>query len=198
MLSEYFNKIRLIILWMFFIVYFYWFIDSLTSVVDNNVTGYYPLLREYDYILNILGSLSLFVCLISWQYKRDILIFSFNWAFTIVFSFLLIGVLALLLKDGNYWYLKYISGILVGVISYILNKKNSDDYLGLFSGFISISGIIFYDNVEYLSMMDPPEHPSISYIRTFPSLISWMSSLVFIFSSAYFLSKGLLFIKRFF
>ncbi len=188
---------QLIIKKAFFIIviflFFYLPSSSIITLIDNSTLDYYNLTRKYSFSLGLGLALILTFLFIYPFYKRlDFLAFSRDWLIIISISFLLSGMLAILIGSGSYWYLKYLIGILVGIFSYLFDRTRKDSYVGLLSGIVSVLATLVGGKIEYFLTMEPPVNPSILYINSFSNPIIWVALLLIIFYTAYFFSKGFL------
>jgi hypothetical protein len=92
--------------------------------------------------------------------------------------------------NSPYWFFKYTIGCFVGVLFYLLNKKEITRKLNIISGVVSIFVLLFGEQVEYFLIMDPSNYPTILTIGSFSNIGFWLGTILFVFFSSYFFSKG--------
>lgn len=189
------QKIFSLFLALFFFGIFYLFSFVFLSIIDDNTPNFItPLIRGNFNILWIvltitLTSLYLFLC---YKSNKKFNVFSGKLLMVFGFSCMIAGILVFLFGNSSGWFLKYTIGCFVGLLFYLFYQNEITIKLNIISGLVAIFVLLFGEQLEYFILMDPSDYPSILAIRSFPNIIFWFLTILFVFFSSYFFSKGVL------
>jgi len=179
----------ILFLLLFGIFYMYSFIILMTiESIDRNF------LAEYFYIMRVgATSLSCIFMFLFYDKKNPFLSISKLLLLLFIASFFSV-VFAYLFKNSPFWVLKYSIGIITGLFFYFIYKKEKGNSL---SGVVSLFALLLCENLERFFIMDPPDYPSVLYIKSFPHIFLWFGTVVFVFFSSYFFAGGFLIKNKF-
>lgn len=102
------------------------------------------------------------------------------------------GLFAYFFGNNSFWILKYSIGILVGILFNLIYKNEINKKLSILAGVVSCFALFQCETLEYFLNMDPPNNPSILYIKSFSNAILWFATIGLVFVSAYMFSKGII------
>ncbi|MDR7211791.1 hypothetical protein [Flavobacterium piscis] len=178
------SVILLLLLFSIFYMYSFFILMSIESINDD-------FLAKYFYFLRIGIATGLTCVFLFLFYDKKKIILSISKLLLIIFiSSLVSGLLAYFFKNSPCWPLKYLIGIITGLLFYLLYKKENSKKLNFLSGIVSLFALLLCENLERFLLMDRPDYPSILYTKSFPNMIFWLGIILFIFFSSYFFSKG--------
>jgi hypothetical protein len=173
----------ILFLLLFGIFYMYSFIILMTiESIDRNF------LAEYFYIMRVgvATSLSYIFMFLFYDKKNPLLSISKLLLLLFIASFFSV-VFTYLFKNSPFWVLKYSIGIITGLFFYFIYKKEKGNSL---SGVVSLFALLLGENLERFLIMDPPDYPSVLYIKSFSHIVLWLGTILFVFFSSYFFAKG--------
>lgn len=107
------------------------------------------------------------------------------------------GVLGAYFGNSDLWYLKYLTGIITGILFLIILRSKANWKYGLANVLIALIATGVAEKVEYISVLDPPVIPSLLYNVSSLSLAEGLLIILIVVLPAYFFSQGYL-NKRFF
>lgn len=102
---------------------------------------------------------------------------------------------AILFGNGEYWYLKYSLGILIGIITAFQLKNIKTKFKPLLLVFVSTNGILLCEEVEYILVLDPTLLGSVIFPYTLDGLSNALLVLLGVDLTAYlsyFITKGII------
>ena len=150
-------------------------------------------LENYFYTLRIIITIVITGTSLLLFYKKNKYLESISKLLLIIFvSSVFSGLFAYFLGNNSFWILKYSIGILVGILFSLIYKNEINKKLSILAGVVSCFALFNCETVEYFLNMDPPNNPSILYIKSFSNAILWFTTIVLVFVSAYMFSKGIL------
>lgn len=175
------SGILLLLLLGIFYMYSFIILISIESINRNFLAQYFYILRAA--IATALSCIFLFLF-----YDKSNSLISISKLLLLLFisSFFSV-VFAYLFKYSSFWALKYSIGIITGLFFYLLYKNEKRNIL---SGVITLFALLLCENLELFFILDPPEHPSVLDIKSFPDIFLWFGTILFVFFSSYFFAKG--------
>lgn len=182
----------ILFLMLFGIFYMYSFIILMTiESIDRNF------LAEYFYIMRvgIATSLSCIFMFLFYDKKNPLLSIS-KLLLLLFIASSFSAVFAYLFKNSPFWVFKYSIGIITGLFFNFIYKNEKEKRNSL-SGVVSLFALLLCENLERFLIMDPPDYPSVLYIKSFPHIFLWCATIVFVFFSSYFFAKGFLIKNKF-
>ncbi|WP_316633155.1 hypothetical protein [uncultured Flavobacterium sp.] len=148
-------------------------------------------LNEYFYSLRMGIATGLTCIFLFLFYDKNNFLLSISKLLLIIFiSSFFSGLLAYLFKNSPFWALKYLIGIITGILFYVLYKKEKRKKVSILAGIVSLFALLLCENLERFLLMDPSDYPSVLYVKSFSNIILWLGTILFVFFSAYFFSKG--------
>lgn len=159
---------------------------SIESIDRNFLAQYFYILRVA--IATVLSCIFVFLF---YNKKKSLLSISKLLLVLFIASFFS-AVFACLFKNTSFWVLKYSIGFIAGLFLNSIYKKQKRNIL---SGVVSLFALLLCENLERFLIMDPPDYPSVLYIKSFPQIFHWCATIVFVFFSSYFIANGF-FIKN--
>lgn len=178
----------ILVLSLLVISYIYsYFILLCTNLINREF------LENYFYTLRIIITIVITGTSLLLFYKKNKHLESISKLLLIILvSSVFSGLLAYFFGNSFFWILKYSIGIIVGILFYLIFKNENNTKINVLAGIVSIMVLLFQETMEYFLNMDPPNNPSILYIKSFSNAILWFTTIVLVFVSAYMFSKGIL------
>lgn len=188
--SPFLRKLLLVILILSLLVISYiysYFILLGTNLINREF------LENYFYTLRIIITIVITGTSLLLFYKKNKCLESISKLLLIILvSSVFSGLFAYFFGNSSFWILKYSIGILVGILFNLIYKNETNKKLSILAGVVSCFALFNCETVEYFLNMDPPNNPSILYIKSFSNAILWFATIGLVFVSAYMFSKGIL------
>lgn len=186
LLNKVLSAIYFLLLFGIFYLYAFIILISIESI-DRNF------LAQYFYILRVAVATALSCIFLFLFYDKENPLLSVSKLILLLFiASFFSAVFAYMFKNTAFWVLKYSIGIITGLFFNVIYKKQKRNIL---SGVISLFALLLCENLERFLIMDPPDYPSVLYIKSFSHILHWCGTIVFVFFSTYFFAKGF-FIKN--
>ena len=178
----------ILVLSLLVISYIYsYFILLCTNLINREF------LENYFYTLRIIITIVITGTSLLLFYKKNKHLESISKLLLIILvSSVFSGLLAYFFGNSFFWILKYSIGIIVGILFYLIFKNENNTKINVLAGIVSIMVLLFQETMEYFLNMDPPNNPSILYIKSFSNAILWFATIGLVFVSAYMFSKGII------
>ena len=111
-------------------------------------------------------------------------------------TYVLSIIVCLICGNSKFWIFEYSIGIFCGIIVSILNRKLNYSKASVTAGIVALVAIMIGNKFEYLRTMEPPVHPSLFYINSFPNVLFWLLALMIILIPAAFILNFVKYLEK--